>query len=104
MKIELSNEILVYTGRSRGRSDRARFDLSRFDESNEEVTVVVPDGIYTMTSSYFLELFGQSIRLLGRDGFLQKYRIQAPEHVRRKIDDWILRALREKRGLLGGNS
>jgi len=102
MKIELSPEILVYTGRSRGRDDRKRFNVAALDRSEDLVEVVVPDSVYTMTSSYFLELFGESIRSLGREGFLRKYKITAPEHVARKIDDWLSRALREKKGLLGG--
>lgn len=103
-KIELSPQILVYTGRSRGRQDRARFLIDQHDDSDEVVEVVVPDEIYSMTSSYFLELFGKSIRKLGRDEFLRKYAIVGPDHVLRKVDDWIARALREKKGLFGGSS
>jgi hypothetical protein len=103
MKIELSPEILVYTGRVRGREDRKRFKLKDLDRDDSVVELVVPSTVYTMTSSYFLELLGESIRLLGRDGFVRKYRINAPEHVARKVDDWIARALREKKGLFGGD-
>lgn len=103
MKIELSSDILVYTGRSRGRDDRKRFKLRELDATDANVEIVVPDTVYTMTSSYFLELLGESIRFLGREGFLRKYRIVAPDHVARKIDDWMARALREKKGLFGGD-
>ena len=103
MKIELSPEILVYTGRGRGREDRKRFGLSKLDSTEGIVEVRVPQSVYTMTSSYFLELFGESIRMLGRHGFQAKYKIIAPDHVSRKVDDWMDRALREKKGLLGGD-
>lgn len=103
MKIELSQNILVYTGRSHGSEDRKRFGLKVQDGVAEIVPVIVPDSVYTMTSSYFLGLFGESIRELGRDGFLRKYPVTSPPHVARKIEDWISRALREKKGLFGGD-
>lgn len=102
MKIELSDEIAVYTGRARGSADRKRFNLGAIDKQTESVEIIVPESTYTMTSSYFLAVFGDSIRILGRERFLQIYRIKAPPHVSRKIEDWISRALREKKGLFGG--
>lgn len=103
MKIELSAEIAVYTGRARGKADRLRFKVDDLDESSDRVQVVVPSSVYSMTSSYFLALFGDSIRKLGGEAFLRKYELVAPEHVSSKVDDWIARALREKRGLFGGD-
>lgn len=103
MKIELSDKILVYTGRSRGQEDRAKYKLPDLDRADTVVDVIVPARIYSMTSSYFLGLFGDSIRKLGREEFLKRYRVHAPPHVQRKLDDWIARALREKKGLLGGD-
>ena len=104
MRVELSPEILVYTGRARGREDRRRFGLDVADANGEVVNIVVPQTVYTMTSSYFLALLGDSIRRLGREEFAARYRFDAPEHVVRKIDDWISRAVREKRGLFGGDA
>lgn len=101
MRIELSPQILVYTGRSRGREDRKAFKLDSLDAHEGQVEIVVPPGIYSMTSSYFLELLGKSIRQLGEEQFRSKYRIIGPVHVTRKVDDWIARALRENKGLLG---
>ena len=103
MKIELNPEILIYTGRGRGRDDRKRFGLAQRDKLDEVTEIVVPNQVYTMTSSYFLSLLGDSIRHLGRDLFMERYKITAPDHVTRKIDDWISRALREKQGLFGGD-
>lgn len=102
MKIELSNKIAVYTGRKRGGEDRKRFNVNTLDQDDDRVEFIVPNSTYSMTSSYFLGLFGDSIRKFGRDKFLHKYLIIAPPHVERKVDDWISRALREKKGLFGG--
>ena len=101
MRIELSPQILVYTGRSRGRVDRKAFKVDLLDRSAGSVQIIVPNNIYSMTSSYFLEFLGDSIRYLGEEKFREKYQIIAPAHVTKKIDDWIARALREKKGLLG---
>lgn len=104
MRIELSGDIPVYTGRIRGREDRARFRIPALDDNDEAVEIVVPDSVYTMTSSYFLAFLGDSVRKLGKSSFLAKYRLVGPEHVTKKVDDWIARALREKKGLFGGGT
>ncbi len=92
----------VFTGRSRGVSDRKKLQLDVLDKSDEPVDVVIPAEVYTVTSSYFLGLFGESIRALGREDFLAHYIFRAPDHISHKIDDWIARALRSKKGIFGG--
>lgn len=93
----------VFTGRSRGLADRKKLRLDQLDQAQDNVVVRIPQGVYTVTSSYFLGLFGESIRFLGRDGFLTHYIFEAPTHVAQKIDDWIARALRNKKSLFGGD-
>lgn len=92
----------VFTGRERGRRAREQLRLDQHDLSNEVVEMNVPDDVYSITSSYFLGFLGKSVRLLGREGFRQKYLFVAPAHVEDKIDDWITRALREKNTVLRG--
>ena len=91
----------VFTGRARGLSDRARLKLDDIDKKDETVRVLIPSDVYTVTSSYFLGLFGESIRALGRDDFIRRYSFDSPSHIAHKIDDWISRALRSKKNLFG---
>lgn len=63
----------VFAGRERGKYWRARFKLNELDDSLEPVRVVVPDDILSLNISFFLNLFGDSIRRLGRDKFREHY-------------------------------
>jgi hypothetical protein len=90
----------VFSGRPRGEKARAKFQLDSLP-SDHEVIVIIPDDVYTVTSSYFLGLFGPSVRRLGsREAFLDSFEFRAPAHIHSKLDDWITRALREKGPLM----
>lgn len=89
----------VFTGRSRGEESRRRLRLDSLPD-DESVRVIIPDDVYTITSSYFLGLFGPSVRKAGsRDKFLQQYSFQAPAHVKDKLGDFVTRALRDQEDL-----
>jgi len=56
--------------------------------------VVVPDGTYSVNSSFFLGMFGPSISHFGsRDAFLEHYPLEAPTHVRDSLEELIDRTL-----------
>lgn len=82
----------VYIGRARGRKAREQLGLEEFDEGDRVVKVLIPDGTYALNSSYFLGLFGPSIRRAGSiSEFKSKYPILAPPHLRASLDDYIIR-------------
>lgn len=92
----------VYVGRERGNSVRKKFSLDKLDQDPETVSVIVPDNTFSINPSFFLGLFGESIRTLGsREAFLKKYRFKIPKHLQSSIEAYISRALFEKRMLLG---
>jgi len=87
----------VYTGRERGVRLRAELNLDAADTSANVVDVVIPDGTYTVTSSFFLGLFGPSVVSAGsKDRFYQRYRFVAPSFLRPEMDGYVARALQEK--------
>lgn len=88
-------ESRVYSGRDRGEAARRKFGLARLDASDEAVTVVIPPDTYSMNMSFFLGMFGDSIRKLGREGFLQKYEFECKDVHRASIQDGVDRALKE---------
>lgn len=90
----------VFTGRDRGQ--KARLDLG-LDQlaPNELVKVVIPENTYAVTSSFFLGLFGPSVRSLGGEGFQEKFKFEGPAFICDKVPDWIMRALRDKRDIFG---
>lgn len=100
MKVDFSQlGMPVFTGRSRGEESRRRLGLDKIGE-DEIVEVTIPDDVYTITSSYFLGLFGPSVRKAGsREKFMEKFVFKAPAHVSEKLGDFITRALREQQNL-----
>jgi hypothetical protein len=87
----------VYTGRPRGEALRKKFDLDSIDRSTRTVQVTIPDETYSISSSFFLGMFGDSIVALGsRDAFLQKYSFVANEVFQAVIDSCIGRVLQDK--------
>lgn len=103
MNIDFANlGMPVFTGRERGKKARAQFKLDNIDTQEEVVNLDIPDEVYSVTSSYFLGFFGDSVRTLGREGFKKKYVFKAPKHISDKLEDWITRALRDKSNLLKG--
>jgi len=90
----------VYVGRANGAAVRALLKLDALDAHDDPVIVSVPEGTYSVNSSFFLGMFGPSISHFGsRDAFLAHYRIEAPEHVRSSLEELIARTL-DSRGPL----
>ena len=91
----------VFSGRERGQINREKYDLDKIDVSKNTVEVVIPQGTYAVTSSFFLGLFGLSIQALGgRKQFREKYNINAPDRFQEKIEFYIELAIREKTPML----
>ena len=91
----------VYSGRAKGELARANLELDAHDVKNCHARVIIPEGTYSVTSSFFLGLFGKSVRHAGsHDEFLKRYNFDTPEVLRITIDLFILRALREQADLV----
>lgn len=92
----------VFTGRPRGIALRERFKLERADSRLELVEVIIPEDVYSVTSSFFLGMFDKSILTYGsKDKFREHYSFKVPDRINNRIDEWIGRALREKQGIFG---
>lgn len=88
---------LVYTGRDRGERLRDEFHLDDLDASDEVVEVSIPDNIYTISSSFFLGMFGPSVVKAGsKDLFYQRYHFKSPEFLREVVDGYVARALHNR--------
>lgn len=90
-----SRESRVLSGRERGIECRRRFQISKLDNSSDHVIVSIPRDIYSVNTSFFLGLFGDSVRDLGRNGFSEKYEFDCDNIHRETITDGIERALKE---------
>ena len=90
-----SRDSRVLSGRERGVECRRKFEITRLDKSAERVIISVPRDIYSLNTSFFLGLFGESVRALGKDGFREKYQFDCDDIHWETIADGIERAVKE---------
>jgi len=97
-KIDLGNyqdkDVRVFAGRDRGATARKATGLDDHDKRDELVEVHIPPETFAMNSSYFLAMFGQSIRTLGAEGFRRKYRFTGRD-IKETIESGIKDALHD---------
>lgn len=70
----------LMVGRDFGKATRKQANLDEIDQLGPgvKVNVCVNDDTYSMSSSFFLGMFEDSIRKLGKDKFLEKYKLNLP--------------------------
>jgi hypothetical protein len=93
-EIRTSEEAKTFSGRERGKFVRRKFNLAKHDSDDCSVTVVIPADTYSMDSGFFLSMFGDSVRALGKEEFLKKYTFKCEEHFREDIMRNVDRALK----------
>src|SRR5271155_4866824 len=82
------------SGRDSGLSVRNKFNLNRLDKEDNVVKIIIPHEIFSMNTSFFLGLFGDSVRFLGPDNFRVKYIFDCEEKIHRAtIERGINKAL-----------
>jgi len=87
----------VYTGRERGQQLRESLALDQSDSEGAEVNVVIPDTTYTVTSSFFLGLFGPSVIKCGSKGaFFGRFHFQQPDFLKPEVEGYVARALQQR--------
>ncbi len=84
---------IVFSGRPEGMSVRASLNLDAEDSLPGPVVVVIPQRIISVNGSFFLGLFGQSVRNLGAVRFQSKYTFDCREKVKTDIARGIRHAL-----------
>jgi hypothetical protein len=90
-------EGLVYTGRDRGERLRKEFKLDELDAEGGTVRVSIPEDAYTISSSFFLGMFGPSVVSSGsKDRFYARYHFQSPAFLQEVLDGYIARALQRR--------
>jgi hypothetical protein len=102
-KVDLGNyqdkDVRVFAGRDRGANARRATKLDEYDTTDETVEVRIPPETFAMNSSYFLAMFGQSIRALGAEGFKKKYRFTGKD-IKETIESGIKDALHDVKASL----
>lgn len=89
-------EVKFYSGRPRGEKVRDTLGFENEESQMDEYLIQIPQDTDSIHTSFFLGLFGPSVRKCGtRDAFLKKFKFQAPEGVMEDIEDGILQALKK---------
>lgn len=85
----------VYVGRPNGIAARAHFRLHELEsEEKFPITISFPSNAKTLASSFFLGMFGESVRAAGsREKFLTRYKFNANKQILREIEVGITEAL-----------
>lgn len=87
----------VYTGRARGEQLRQILQIDKLDTTESTIEVVIPESTYSISSSFFLGLFGPSIIKSGsKEAFFNHYHFLTSDFLKSIIDAHALRALQDK--------
>lgn len=87
------NNKKVLSGREKGKKLREDLKLDEKDKTETSIGIEIPKEVYALNSSYFLGLFGASVRKFGKDKFLEKYRFSCTHIIMLNILDGIEDAL-----------
>ena len=88
----------VFVGLEAGHACREFFKLDELDKVGTEITVTIPQEVYSVNSSFFLGMFGDSIRSLGKDRFRSQYHFVG-KGISRTLNSGIRHALDRDRSL-----
>lgn len=91
----------VFTGRDRGKKVREDSKIDEIEATNETVSIIIPDNIYSINPSFFEELFVNVVKKLGKEGFLDKFSFTSlgDYNYEKPLKEAIDRVLRSKTGL-----
>lgn len=105
-KIDFSNKksiknLIVLSGRDLGYSLRNEISLDQKDKDDITYNIIFPKNIISISTSFFLALFGDSVRACGsKEKFLDKYVIESSNNLKNNINDGINDALNNVDGLV----
>jgi hypothetical protein len=85
----------VISGRDCGEAFRKSFELDKLDTAAGEVRVSISNDVVSINTSFFLGLFGPSVKRLGQVGFFAKYKFVCDDIHLETIYEGVSRALKE---------
>lgn len=90
----------VFSGRERGKAVRDEIDFAALELTKELIVIEIPEDTIAFNPSFFLGLFGDTIRRLGRAEFDKKYNFSAKPIFNADIEEGKQRALLESKVLV----
>jgi len=93
--VGLSTKIL--TGRQTGEKSREQVSLDKKDMDDKSYEVIIDNNFKSLNSSYWLGMFGDSVRKLGEEKFREKYCFICKDIFMDTVNRCITHALKVKR-------
>ncbi len=94
------SKYLVLSGRDLGNQIRKYFKLDSCDNDDKKYEVIFPDNIISISTSFFLAVFGESVRKCKtKEKFEEKYSFKVNNNLKLNINDGIKDALNDVDGL-----
>lgn len=89
----------VYVGRDRGLEARIKSNLDEIDkDTTKKVDVIIPENAYTVTSSFFLGMFGPSIiHAKSTLDFFDKYNFVTTPYLRNSFSGMVENIIVQKK-------
>lgn len=89
-----SKDIFAISGRDLGYKQRKHHKIDKLEEINEQLEIDIDPKIIFMSSSFFLGMFGDSVRKCGtKEKFKEKFIFKANSQLNNNIEDGINDAL-----------
>lgn len=89
----------VFTGRDRGATVRDKSKIDDLFSDKEQLKVIIPDDIFSITPSFLEELFKNIVLKYGKDITLQNIIFEGKYKIKTAFDEAIDRILQQKTGL-----
>ncbi|MCI8498930.1 MAG: hypothetical protein HFG33_06040 [Bacilli bacterium] len=90
-----SKKIFAISGRDLGFKQRKYHKLDELEENNDIIEVKIADNIIFLSSSFFLGMFGDSVRKCGsKEKFKEKFIFKTNGQIESNIEDGINDALK----------
>lgn len=90
-----ATKIFAISGRDLGFKQRRHHKLDELEDTNEEIEIIIADNIIFLSSSFFLGMFGDSVRKCGsKEKFKEKFIFKTNGQIESNIEDGINDALK----------
>jgi len=93
--VRTSPDSRIFSGRDAGKAARTQLAVERVEKTDEHITVRIPTDVMAVNLSFFLGLFGPSVRKYGADGFRHVYTFEGKQIHLKSVEEGIRKALIE---------
>jgi len=92
-----NGEVRNLAGYECGRAAREKYHIDDIDRTGEEVCIVIPDDVYTITVPFFQGMFAESVHKAGsRENFLNQFKFDVPLALLSQVDHGVRSSLMKR--------